>query len=74
MKCDRCRKPAPLSSCSWFNTQTLCGACSKEEEAHPDYRYARDREREAVIAGDYNFPGVGWPGVDGRVEVPQAPG
>ena len=29
--------------------------------------HAKDVEHAAVVAGDMNFPGVGWPGRDGRV-------
>jgi len=63
MICDRCRKQTQVFSCSWFNTQDICLDCQRQEEKH----HARDQEREAVLRGDMNFPGVGWPGVDGRV-------
>jgi len=67
-QCPRCHKESGSYSCSWFNTENICLDCSREESQHPDYRYARDTERKAVIEGDLNFPGVGWPGMDGRVE------
>lgn len=66
--CDRCRKPTRVISTSWFNTQDLCSTCQDEEAAHPDYAYAKEVENEAVRRGNYNFPGVGWPGVTGRVQ------
>ena len=66
--CDRCRKQTTITTTSWFNTDTICQSCQKQEEAHPDYAYAKAVEHEAVKNGDYNFPGVGWPGIDGRVE------
>ena len=42
--------------------------CQKQEESHPDFAYAKEVENEAVLNGNTNFPGVGWPGVHGRVE------
>jgi predicted Fe-S protein YdhL (DUF1289 family) len=66
--CPRCRKSTQTHTCSWFNAQDICLDCSREEQEHPDYRYARERERAAVLAGNYNFAGVGWPGPDGRVQ------
>lgn len=67
MKCDRCLGAMPVYRVSWFDTARLCQACQAEEEAHPDFQYARDVEHQAVRDGDTNFPGVGWPGRDGRV-------
>jgi len=67
-KCDRCHRPTRISTTSWFNTDTLCPTCEDEECRHPDYEYAKQVEREAVMRKDFNFVGVGWPGVDGRVQ------
>lgn len=67
MTCDRCRSTMSVYRVSWFDTARICPDCQSEEEAHPDYRYAKDVEHAAVVAGDTNFPGVGWPGRDGRV-------
>lgn len=66
-KCDRCGTPTGVTRMSMFNTQDLCPACVDEERGHPDYDHACKVEGDAVLAGDYNFPGVGWPGRDGRV-------
>jgi hypothetical protein len=52
---------------SFFNTDTLCPACQATEEAHPDFEAAKQAEHEACMRGDYNFPGVGWPGEHGRL-------
>jgi len=52
---------------SWFNTDNLCLSCQTQEEAHPDFTFAKDVEHEAVKNGNTNFPGVGWPGIKGRV-------
>ena len=58
----------PADVMSRFNTDCLCPACTEEEQAHPDYRKAADAEMNAVRHGDHNFPGIGWPGKDGRVK------
>ena len=65
--CDRCPKPTNIVKMSWFNTDNLCDDCQRQEEAHPDFPYAKAVEHEAVLKGDTNFPGVGWPGAGGRV-------
>jgi hypothetical protein len=65
--CDRCPKPTNITKMSWFNTDTLCEDCQQQEETHPDFPYAKAVEHEAVLKGDTNFPGVGWPGVEGKV-------
>ncbi len=53
---------------SRFNTDVLCPACIEEEKQHPDYEKAVAAELEAVRCGDMNFPGIGWPGKDGRIK------
>ena len=67
MLCDRCPNPIRVSRCSWFNTDDLCESCQRQEESHPDFAYAKEAENAAVLRGNFNFPGVGWPGVHGRV-------
>ena len=66
-KCDRCKSVTFTTKVSWFNTQAICQDCQRIESEHPDYDYARKVEQDAVLAKNYNFPGVGWPGVNGRV-------
>lgn len=68
MTCDRCHSTTHVYRVSWFDTARICPTCQDEEESHPDYRYAKDVEHAAVVAGDLNFPGVGWPGRAGRVD------
>ena len=68
MICDRCGKEHWLGRVSFFNTDHLCPDCLEEETNHPDYEYARSVERDEVTRGNYNFPGVGWPGKGGRVK------
>ena len=66
--CDRCKNPTNITKMSWFNTDDLCCDCQKQEEVHPDFAFAKEVENEAVLNGNTNFPGVGWPGVRGRVK------
>ena len=68
MICDRCGDKTTVHTMSWFNTDDICMSCSDEEEQHPDYDYAKEKERAAVISGNHNYPGVGWPGKNGRVK------
>ena len=66
-KCDRCGGELRVRQMSRFNTDVLCMRCIEEERMHPDYEKAAAAELEAVRRGDMNFPGIGWPGKDGRV-------
>ncbi|MDB4278275.1 gamma-glutamylcyclotransferase [Deltaproteobacteria bacterium] len=68
MKCGRCGYDTSVTQMSLFNTDDLCPRCEQEERYHPDYHYAKIIEYAATKAGNLNFPGVGWPGVDGRVQ------
>lgn len=61
MKCDRCQAQTPSTIMSMFNTQEICEACLVKEKGHPKYGEAVEAERKAVIAGAYNFPGIGLP-------------
>ena len=60
-KCQRCGTPTGATIMSRFNTDILCLPCHTLEMSHPDFTRARDTEHEAVVRGDYNFPGVGLP-------------
>lgn len=60
MTCDRCGKQSNASTGSWFSMEQICLDCSRAEEEHPDYEYARRMEAEAVANGDFNYPGIGW--------------
>lgn len=59
--CNRCHKPATSKTMSRFNTQMICETCEEREKAHPKYAEAEEAERQAVKAGNYNFPGIGLP-------------
>ena len=65
--CDRCGGDLKIRIMSKFNTDCLCPKCAEEERQHPDYQKACDAEINAVRHGDYNFPGIGWPGKNGRI-------
>lgn len=66
MTCDRCGRDGLSGSMSTFNRDMICPPCEDAERRHPDYEYALSRETAQVIAGNYNYPGVGWPGHEGR--------
>ncbi len=66
-KCDRCGGELRVRQMSRFNTDVLCQKCIEEEKRHPDYEKAAAAELAAVRAGERDFPGIGWPGKDGRV-------
>ena len=67
-KCNRCGAELRVRQMSRFNTDVLCQKYIEEERNHPDYEKAAEAEREAVRRGDRDFPGIGWPGKDGRVK------
>ena len=67
-KCDRCGGDLKVRIMSRFNTDCLCMKCAEEERQHPDYQKAADVELDAVRRGDMNFPGIGWPGKNGRIK------
>ena len=67
-KCDRCGGDLKVRIMSRFNTDCLCMKCAEEERQHPDYQKAADAELAAVRRGNMNFPGIGWPGKNGRVK------
>jgi hypothetical protein len=46
---------------SFFNTQMICMDCVEKERKHPDYQKAKDAEHAAVLRGDYNYQGIGYP-------------
>ena len=67
MECERCSKPATMSTMSHFNEDMICLDCEAEEKKHPDYQRACAAELAEVLRGNYNYFGVGWPGKDRRV-------
>lgn len=67
MTCERCGKHTTLNTTSYFNTDIICLACETEEQAHPDYQLAKNTEMAEVARGNLNYPGIGWPGKNGRV-------
>lgn len=61
MQCDRCDNRNSSFIMSFFNTDTICESCERREKAHPHYDEARRVEHQHVVAGDYNFKGIGRP-------------
>lgn len=57
--CDRCGGSlADGRIMSMLNTDCLCLACEKKEQAHPKYKEATDAELKAVRQGNYNYEGL----------------
>ena len=59
--CERCGCYTLYRKMSFFNEEMICASCQSEEEAHPQYKAAREAESDACIRKDYNFPGIGLP-------------
>ena len=60
--CPRCSgDKSKGQTCSMFNLEMICLSCLEKEKLHPDYERARDEERVAVLAGNFNFAGIGKP-------------
>ena len=59
-KCDRCGGSLEQGrTMSMFNTECLCMACKEKERTDPRYKEAVEKEREEVLKGNLNFPGIG---------------
>ncbi len=65
--CDRCTKVTASFTMSWFTTEYICMECNDEENDHADIKLAKAVESAHVKAGNYNYPGIGWPGKGKRV-------
>lgn len=59
--CCRCGNKTLPVTCSIFNTDWICLNCAKKEKSHPAYSEAKHREEQEVLAGNYNYPGIGKP-------------
>ena len=60
--CDRCGGELTGGrTMSMFNTDCICMKCKEKEQKLPEYKAVTDAERQAVIAGEKNFKGVGYP-------------
>jgi hypothetical protein len=68
MICARCGTKSPIYTISFFNTDEICLSCLDVEQRHPDYAYAVEIEGAQVLSGNFNYPGIGWPGAEGRVK------
>jgi hypothetical protein len=67
--CHRCSKETDSFTMSWFSTESICMECSDEENDHADIKLAKDVEIAHVKAGNFNYPGIGWPGKDNRLLI-----
>jgi len=43
---------------SMFNRDSICLDCKEKEIKDKDYKLAQKAEREAILKGDFNFPGI----------------
>lgn len=60
-RCNRCGAATGVTMMSMFNNERLCMPCIDLERAHPAYPDAQEAERNAVLAGARQFPGIGLP-------------
>ena len=67
--CQRCGEETNTFTMSWFNTDNICMPCNDKENDHPDIKLAKDVELAHVKAGNFNYPGIGFPGNDSRVTI-----
>lgn len=59
--CDRCHGSLEDGRImSMYNNDCICMNCKREEMRRADYKRAADADHEAVKAGNYNFPGIGY--------------
>lgn len=61
MRCERCNKEVVITTCSMFNTDTICMECKDKERSHPLYKIAQEAENMEVLKGNYIFEGIGLP-------------
>lgn len=59
--CERCGRPARITTMSFFDTSTICLSCESREERHPRHRAAVEADEQAIKRGDFNYPGIGLP-------------
>lgn len=57
--CDRCGKPLVCRTMSMYNEDCICIECADAERKRPDYGKAVEADRAAVMAGNYNYKGIG---------------
>ena len=69
-RCERCDRPTLVYTVSFMNLDTICPDCQKEEQEHPRYKEAKERELQEVLRGNYNYPGLfygqKWPFKEGK--------
>lgn len=57
-RCDRCKRELAGRIMSKMNTDILCPNCAETETHHPDYPAAAKAEREELLKGNTNYPGL----------------
>jgi len=61
MTCQRCGTETMSHTMSMFSEALICMDCKTKERAHPKYKEAQEAERQAVMGGNRNFKGIGYP-------------
>ena len=59
--CDICKKESNCFTGSFFNTDVICMECKARERNHRGFNKAKEAEVEHIMAGNYNFEGIGLP-------------
>jgi len=62
--CVRCGRTARCFIGSVMNTDWICLPCRDDEGEAPGFAAAAQAEQDAVKAGNFNFPGVGFTSAD----------
>ena len=58
-KCDRCGGNLEKGrTMSIFNTECICMECKEKERKDPQYKEAVQKEREELLRGNTNYPGI----------------
>lgn len=59
MKCHYCDNEMNEFQTSWYEPVYICNKCATFERELPDYQEARRIERQELMKGNTNFPGIG---------------
>lgn len=59
--CDRCGGNLDKGRImSMYNTDCICMECKRKERQRADYKDALDADHLQIVAGNYNFQGIGF--------------
>ena len=58
--CDRCGGSLEGGRImSMYNTDCICMTCKDKERSRSDYKAAVEADHQQILAGNYNFAGIG---------------